>query len=369
MVTGADGFIGKNLSFHLEKKNIKILSYTRDQKLNFLENYISQADAIIHLAGENRPEDPAAFKTNNVELTKNLCDFVLKFRKKIPIVFASSIQATLRNPYGLSKLAAENFLVNLSKIVPINLAIYRLPGVFGKWCKPNYNSVVATFCHNIANGIPIKINKVNMKIKLVYVDDVVESFVNFILNPIISSNMYYDIDHQYEISLEDLADQIRDFKNIKENLTTDTVGTGLTRALYSTYLSYLPISEFSYVLPKFSDERGDFVEMLKTKNSGQFSYFSAHPGVTRGGHYHHTKTEKFIVVRGIARFKFKNILTRVQHELIVSGDEPKVIDTIPGWSHDITNIGDTELIVMLWANEIFDKEKPDTFAYSLSLNV
>jgi len=366
LVTGADGFLGKNLCVKLEEKNIQVLKFLRDSELNFLEECVFRADAIIHLAGENRPEDPRAFEIVNVGLTNILCDLVSKDKKNIPFVFASSIQAGLDNAYGHSKSSAEQSLVNLSDKLDINLAIYRLPGVFGKWCKPNYNSVVATFCHNLANGLPIKINDPTIKLKLVYVDDVVDSFVNFVLSPNPYSDVYCDINNEYEISLGGLADQIRSFKNVKENLVTDDVGAGLTRALYSTYLSYLPASEFSYEVPKYGDERGDFVEMLKTKNSGQFSYFTAHPGVTRGGHYHHSKTEKFLVVRGDAKFKFKNIVTHEQHVLIVSGEKPEVVDTVPGWSHDITNIGDTELVVMLWANEIFGRDRPDTYAMRLA---
>ena len=307
LVTGAEGFIGRNLCVHLSERNHRVLRFVRGSSLDLLEDSVSRADAIIHLAGENRPEDPTAFETTNVGLTNVLCDLVSKYTKSIPIVFASSIQAELDNLYGSSKLAAEKKLINLDKKSDISLAIYRLPGVFGKWCKPNYNSVVATFCHNIANGLPIKINDATTKLMLVYVDDVVDSFVNFLSNPNTSTGPYFDIDNEYEISLGDLVDQIKSFKNVKESLAIDDVGTGITRALYSTYLSYLSMSEFSYQVPKYGDERGDFVEMLKTKSSGQFSYFTAHPGVTRGGHYHHTKTEKFLVVRGKARFKFKNI--------------------------------------------------------------
>jgi len=366
LVTGSDGFIGKNLSVHLEERNFEVLRFVRDSNIDFLEECVSQADAIIHLAGENRPENLAAFETTNVGLTSKLCELISKFTKSVPIVFASSIQAELDNAYGLSKLAAEERLIALCKNSGINLAIYRLPGVFGKWCKPNYNSVVATFCHNIANGLPIMINDATTRLKLVYVDDVVNSFIDFISTPNSLPKLYCDINNEYDISLGDLADQINGFKNVKVSLVTDDVGSGFTRALYSTYLSYLPMSEFSYEVPKYGDERGDFVEMLKTKNSGQFSYFTAHPGVTRGGHYHHTKTEKFLVVSGKAKFKFKNIITHEQHELIVSGDQPEVVDTVPGWSHDITNIGDSELVVMLWANEIFDPDKPDTYARPLN---
>jgi len=366
LVTGANGFLGKNLCFHLEAINCEVLRFVRGEKLDFLEECVSRADAIIHLAGENRPENPSTFEVVNIDLTNKICEFVSKFTKNIPIIFTSSIQAELDNLYGLSKASAEKSLINLSKNLDIKLGIYRLPGVFGKWCKPNYNSVVATFCYNIANGLSIKINDPSLILKLVYVDDVIDSFLDFINNPPVSSNLYYKIDKEYSISLGELADQIRCFKNIKESLFIDEVGFGLTRALYSTYLSYLPESEFSYILPKYGDQRGKFVEILKTENSGQFSYFTLHPGLTRGYHYHHTKTEKFLVVYGKARFKFKNIVTHELYELITRDDKPEVVDTVPGWAHEIINIGDTELVVMLWANEIYDHENPDT--YSINMN-
>jgi len=366
LVTGADGFIGKNLCVYLVERDFQVLRFVRGSNFNFLRECVASADAIIHLAGENRPKDPINFEVVNVQLTKKICNLISEFNRRIPVVFASSIQAKLKNSYGLSKLAAEEQLINLSRNIEINLSIYRLPGVFGKWCKPNYNSVVATFCHQLARDLPIKINDPSKILRLVYIDDVVNSFVNFISNPDYHSDLFCNINEEYEITLGKLADQIRSFKRVKEDLIIGSVGTDFTRALYSTYLSYLPVSDFSYVLPKYSDERGDFVEILKTKNSGQFSYFTARPGVTRGGHYHHTKTEKFLVVQGKARFKFKNIVTHEQHELVVNGDKPEVVDTVPGWSHDITNIGDTELVVMLWANETFDRDKPDTYKRSLN---
>jgi len=366
LVTGADGFLGKNLSFHLGEINCEVMRFVRGSSLDFLEDCVSQADAIIHLAGENRPKDLSDFEATNVGLTNLLCELVAKYAKRIPIVFASSIQADVDNAYGSSKLAAEEILIALGKNLDINLAIYRLPGVFGKWCKPNYNSVVATFCYNLANGLPIKIDDATAIIKLVYVDDVVDSFINFISKPSLFSDVYCDINKEYEITIGELSNKIHNFRNVKESLLTEDVGSGFTRALYSTYLSYLPAPDFIYEVPKYADERGHFVEILKTKNSGQFSYFTAHPGVTRGGHYHHTKTEKFLVVCGKARFKFENIVTHEKHELIVTGDRPEIVDTVPGWSHDITNIGDTELVVILWANEIFNHEKPDTYAMDLN---
>ena len=238
--------------------------------------------------------------------------------------------------------------------------IYRLPGVFGKWAKPNYNSVVSTFCNNIANDIPIKIDDRSMLIDLVFIDDLVELFL-FNLNNIKEGIFFPKIKKINRISVGELSDQIHKFKESKENLILEKVGSGLTRALYSTYITYLPKSKFIYRLKSHDDKRGSFVEMAKTLNSGQFSYFTAHPGVTRGLHYHHTKTEKFLVIQGNSRFRFKNIITNEYHEIYANGEEPSIVETIPGWSHDIKNIGDSILIVMLWANEIFDLKNPDTF--------
>ena len=242
--------------------------------------------------------------------------------------------------------------------------VFRLPNVFGKWCKPNYNSAVATFCHNIAFGLPIKINDSSALINLVYVDDVINRFVS-IMDGALVKEVYCDINPVYEVTVGSLAEKIHGFKASRNTLVTERVGTGLDRALHSTYLSYLPPKDFSYGLVKHGDARGVFVEMLKTKDSGQFSYFSAHPGVTRGGHYHHSKTEKFLVLKGEALFKFRHIMTDEFYELKTSGQEPTVVETVPGWTHDITNIGEDEMFVMLWANEIFDREHPDTFARPL----
>ena len=362
LVTGARGFIGKNLIVHLEEDDqFSVLSYSRENSLDGLVGLVDQADAIIHLAGENRPEDVSAFEKVNAGLTQSLCDAVRTTGRQIPMVLASSTQARLDNPYGQSKRSAEEIVESLANETGNPAYIYRLPGVFGKWCKPNYNSVVATFCHNIAQNLPIQINDPAVSIRLVYVDDVVEAFVRAIQqsgkgvsNPSITP--------EYSITLGELADQIKAFKNCRDSLISEQVGNGLVRALYSTYVSYLKPDQFSYSLPKYGDERGVFVEMLKTKESGQFSFFTAHPGVTRGGHYHHTKTEKFLVIKGNARFGFRHIISGETYELLTSGDEPKVVDTVPGWTHDITNVGEEEMVVMLWANEIFDRDKPDTIA-------
>ena len=244
--------------------------------------------------------------------------------------------------------------------------IYRLPNVFGKWCRPNYNSAVATFCHNISQGIPIQVNDPTAKINLVYIDDVIASFLQVMDGQLIGTDLvkdgFVEIEQQYHISVGELADQIQSFKDSRDTLITEDVGSGLVRALYSTYVSYLEPKQFSYQVPKYGDERGVFVEMLKTKDAGQFSFFTAHPGITRGGHYHHSKTEKFLVIKGKACFRFRHMFTGEFYELHTSGEQPEIVETVTGWTHDITNVGDDEMVVMLWANEIFDRENPDTYA-------
>ena len=241
------------------------------------------------------------------------------------------------------------------------MALYRLANVFGKWSRPDYNSAVATFCHNIARGLPIQVNDAAAPLRLVYIDDVVAELLRFLADPGTGVGLR-QAGPVYATTVGELARQIEAFKDVRTSLVTERVGTGLVRALYATYVSFLPPQAFSYGVPKYGDARGVFVEMLKTPDCGQFSFFTAHPGITRGGHYHHTKTEKFLVIKGVARYRFRHLVTDEVFELDSTGDEPLVVDTIPGWAHDITNIGDDELVVMLWANEIFDRQNPDTIA-------
>lgn len=361
LVTGSRGFVGKNLVVRLgELSGYEVIRFDRGDDVATLPAIVANADAVVHLAGENRPKDVSEFAKNNAHLTEALCNAIAAGGRKIPLILASSVQADLDNPYGRSKRAAEMAVERLA--AGGNPAvIYRLPGVFGKWCKPNYNSVVATFCHNIANGLPIQINDPNTRLRQVYIDDVISEFLAA-LGVMQDGLRWGEIAPEYSLTLGELAAQIEAFKNCRGNLVSERVGVGLVRALYSTYVSYLPTASFVYDLPKYGDERGVFVEMLKTQDSGQFSFFTAHPGVTRGGHYHHTKTEKFLVIKGSARFGFRNVLTDETHEVFTSGDAPQVVETVPGWTHDITNVGQDEMIVMLWANEIFDRARPDTIA-------
>lgn len=371
LITGADGFIGKNLQVHLaEHGDVETVRFTREHVPAELPTFLRGVDFIFHLAGVNRPENPDDF-SDNVCLTQALCaavaDTVGAHGKAIPVIYASSTMAAGDTPYGTSKRAAEAALFALRSTLGVPVHVFRLPNVFGKWCRPNYNSAVATFCHNVARGLPIRIDDPEAPLTLAYVDDVVACFLRLMAGaePDLDEAGFALIAPRYSSTVGQLANQIEAFAQSRESLLTEPVGTGLARALYATYVSYLPVEAFTYPVKMHGDARGTFVEMLKTPNCGQFSYFTAHPGVTRGGHYHHTKTEKFLVIKGAAHFKFRHIQTGEFHEVFTSGDKAEIVETVPGWTHDITNIGNEEMLVMLWANEIFDPARPDTIACPL----
>ena len=360
LVTGSRGFVGKNLVVLLgEIAGFEVLRFDHDDLLATLPDMVGRSDVVVHLAGENRPKDAADFVQGNVELTKAICGAIKFSGRKILLILASSIQADLPNPYGQSKRAAEQAVEQFADQTGNPAVIYRWPNIFGKWCKPNYNSVVATFCSNIAHDLPIEINDASKRLRLIYVDDVVSELLRA-FHSIVDGVRWGNVAPEYSISLGELAAQIESFKNCRSTLVSERVGTGLVRALYATYVSYLPPSKFTYDLLRHGDERGVFAEVLKTPDCGQFSYFTAHPGVTRGGHYHHSKSEKFLVIKGAARFGFRNIVTNETCEVFTSGEVPRVVETVPGWAHDITNVGDDAMIVMLWANEIFDHDRTDT---------
>lgn len=365
LITGANGFVGQNLVAHLgERDDIDVVRFTRDDDLSSLPGLVAQVDFIFHLAGVNRPVDPQEFNTGNTDLTGALCNAVISSGRRVPVLYTSSSQAELDNPYGSSKRGAEELLLNLQSSANVPVYLFRLPNVFGKWARPNYNSAVATFCNNIARDIPIKINDPQAMINLVYIDDVVTRFIQ-VMDGKVSTQGFVDVERQYSISVGGLVEQLSAFRDSRTTMVSERVGTGLVRALYSTYLSYLPPERFTYKVPKYEDPRGTFVEMLKTPDAGQFSFFTAHPGITRGGHYHHSKTEKFLVIKGHACFRFRHIVSGEFYELFTRGEEPEIVETVPGWTHDVTNVGDSELIVMLWANEIFDREHPDTFSMAV----
>lgn len=364
LVTGADGFIAKNLIVRLgELQDFEVLRFSRQTPVEALPELVAAADAVVHLAGVNRPPSPEDFAVGNAGLTEGLCQALAEDGRALPVIFSSSVQVVHDNPYGSSKRAAEESLWRHAAASGAPVYVYRLPNVFGKWCRPNYNSVVATFCHNIARGLPIRVDDPAAQLTLVYVDDLVDEFIRVLRDqPPVDGQALCEVPVAYRLTVGELASRLTAFRDSRASLISERVGEGLVRALYSTYVSYLPPEEFAYAVPKYGDPRGVFVEMLKTKDSGQFSVFTAHPGVTRGGHYHHSKTEKFLVIKGRARFGFRHILSDETCEILVSGDEPQIVETIPGWAHDITNIGDDEMVVLLWANEIFDRAHPDTIA-------
>jgi UDP-2-acetamido-2,6-beta-L-arabino-hexul-4-ose reductase len=366
LVTGANGFIGKNLVVHLnELKNVTVSTFERGDDAERLRQLLAKADAVVHLAGENRPVNEDAFLKVNFGLTSSLCGAIeseyAATGRHVPLLLASSTQVEHENPYGRSKLLAEEAVQALAKKTGNPCVIFRLPGVFGKWCKPNYNSVVATFCYNLARNLPIQINDSSANLRLVYIDDVVAAMLAAIEAPI-PGYVFATVASEYTVTVGDLAKQILNFSECRRTLIIERVGASLVRALYATYVSYLPNEKFSYEIQEYADSRGIFVEMLKTADSGQFSYFTARPGVTRGGHYHHTKTEKFLVVQGEGLFRFRHLLTNELFEIQTSGNQPTIVDTIPGWVHEIKNTGKSELLVIVWANENFNKHAPDTIA-------
>jgi UDP-2-acetamido-2,6-beta-L-arabino-hexul-4-ose reductase len=368
LITGASGFIGKNLCLRLaELGYVDVVKVGSDISRQELATLLKDADFVYHLAGINRPKNGDDFSKGNAELTAFIANELVKNDHKIPIMLSSSTQAINANPYGISKAAAESAVESYAEHTGANHFIYRLPNVFGKWCRPNYNSFVATFCHNLISGADISVHDPKALVTLVHIDDVCEELSSLLGRKQLSG--FRSVKQEYLTTVGEVASILRSFKYTRESLVIERVGTGLTRALYSTYLSYLPASQFSYQVPRYSDERGTFCEMLKTKDSGQFSFFTAHPGVTRGGHYHHSKTEKFLIVKGEACFKFRHIITGEFYELFTNGDKSIIVETVPGWTHDVTNVGEEEMIVMLWANEIFDKNKPDTYPLSMSAKI
>ncbi len=365
-VTGAHGFIGRNLCLQLsERPGFTVLPIVRDTSADDRRAALASADVVFHLAGVNRPVHPDEFHTGNAGFTEVLCSELGEIGRPTPLLYVSSSQAARDTPYGRSKRTAETHVERYGEQAQAPIAILRLVNVFGKWARPNYNSVVATFCHNTARGLPIQVHDPEAELMLLHVDDVVTAMFNWCAPPSDASSRpsgLLDVGPVHPTTVGELADVLQRFADSRTTLTPGAVGHGFTRALYSTYLSYLPPEAFAYSLVRHDDARGTFAEMLRTETAGQFSFFTAGPGVTRGGHYHHTKNEKFLVVQGTAQFGFRHVITGEQHSLTVHASESRVVETVPGWAHNITNVGETDVIVLLWANEIFDPERPDTFA-------
>lgn len=362
LVTGSLGFVGKNLLAGLRKnKEINIITFDIEDDQAVFEDYVLKADFIFHLAGSNRPTDVSEFEKINKGLTEIMLGILEKNQLKTPVVLSSSIQATLDNPYGISKKFAEDAVFDYERNFGGKAYVFRLPNIFGKWCRPNYNSVVATFCYNIANGLAIKINDPNIQLNLVYIDDVVKAFLGALKNDVtVDDDGFCIVNRTYNVSLKELADIIYSFKSSRETLVLPDYSNQFIKNLYATYVSYLPEKGFAYSTEMKKDNRGWLAEILKSNSFGQIFVSTTKPGITRGNHWHHTKVEKFIVLKGTASIKFRNINSEEIIDYKVSGENIQVVDIPAGYTHSITNIGDTDLVTLFWSDEIFDPENPDT---------
>jgi UDP-2-acetamido-2,6-beta-L-arabino-hexul-4-ose reductase len=361
LITGAKGFIGKNLITELRNRDYNdLLEYDMDTNPDLLDKYVRDCEFVFHLAGVNRPQNPDEFMQGNFGFTSQLLDLLKKHNNKAPVLITSSTQAALDNHYGQSKKAGEDLIFQYSQANNISAFVYRLPNVFGKWCRPDYNSVIATFCHNIANGLPIQVNDPDVEMNLVYIDDVVSSFIDK-LNERKHSFEHEKIEPVHTIKLGEIVALLYQFKESRESLQIPNMNDAFIKKLYSTYLNYLPTNKFSYSLKMNTDNRGSFTEFLKTTDRGQFSVNISKPHIIKGNHWHHTKNEKFLVVRGKGVIRFRKIDSEEVIEYFVSDEKLEVVDIPVGYTHNIENLGDTDMVTIMWVNEIFDKEKPDTF--------
>lgn len=362
LVTGAGGFIGKNLIEQLRYiDDITIYKYDIDTKAELLDEYTKDCDYVYHLAGINRPKSEEEFMQGNCDFTKTLLDSLERNGNKATIVVSSSIQAELDNPYGVSKKAGEEAVFEYSKRTGAKVVVYRFPNVFGKWCRPNYNSAVATFCHNIARDLPIKVNDPSVLMHLVYIDDVCNELISITKGQEHVSDGYGFVPTVYDVMLGDIPKLIYKFKESRTTLRLADYSEGFEKKLYSTYLSYLPEDKFSYPLEMHVDNRGSFTEFLKTDERGQVSVNISHPGIVKGNHWHNTKNEKFLVVSGKGLIKLRKVGSDEVIEHYVSGDKLEVVDIPCGYTHSIANIGDTDMATVMWVNEVFNPDVPDTY--------
>ena len=362
LVTGANGFIGKNLIEELKNRNYnEIYKCDRETTKQELEEYIEKCDFIFHLAGVNRPEHEEEFMKGNFGFTSEMLELLKKHNNKAPIVITSSIQAELDNPYGKSKKAGEDLMFSYEKETGTKVMVYRLPNVFGKWCRPNYNSVIATFCYNIARDLPIKVNDPEVILNLVYIDDVVEELILALEGKEHKKDKFCFVPTVYSAKLGKIANLLKSFKESRKNLMIPNMKDPFSKKIYSTYLSYLPENEFNYPLKMNIDNRGSFTEMLKSDERGQVSVNIIKPGIVKGNHWHNTKNEKFIVVSGKGKIKFRKVGTKEVIEYNVSGDKIEVVDIPVGYTHSIENVGDTDMVTIMWVNEVFDPDRPDTY--------
>jgi len=363
LVTGVNGFIGRNLAVALQQfDHVELLRYGSGNTIEQLKEYVAKADFIFHLAGVNRPLDPSEFARGNRDFTETLIHCIQETGRTIPILLSSSIQSALDNPYGRSKKDAENIVMQYGESSGADVYVYRLPNVFGKWCRPNYNSVVATFCYNIANNLEIQMNDANTELNLVYIDDVIEELVQALFG---EAHQIHDgfcrVQRTFTITLGELADLLYSFKESRDTLIVQNQADDFERLLYATYLSYLNEMDFSYQLEMKHDNRGWLAEFIKSYHMGQIFISRTKPGITRGNHWHHSKVEKFLVIDGDASIKFRQISSDQEIEYRVSGNELQVVDIPPGYTHSITNTGERDVLTLFWASEIFNPEKADTY--------
>jgi len=351
LITGSNGFVGKNLTFSLPEHELYL--YDTDTDPALLDEYCKDAQFVFHLAGINRPENLDEFMSGNFGFTSLLLNTLKKHNNICPIVFSSSTQATLDNPYGHSKLACENLLRTYAEKTGAPVIIYRFPNLFGKWCRPNYNSAIATFCYNLARDLPITVSSPDTELTVMYIDDVINELRNALGG---KSEDFVT----YEVTLGHIVGLIEEFKSGKKELSVPDVSDSFAMKLYSTYLSYLPTSGFAYPLRMNVDNRGSFTEILRTEHHGQFSVTITKPGIIRGNHWHHTKVEKFLTVSGEGVVRFRRVDDTEIIEYKVSGDKHEVIDIPPGYTHNIENTGSNDMITFMWCTECFDPEHPDT---------
>ncbi len=374
LITGAYGFVGKNLSeslacirdgkdrTHPELEIGEIYLYDIDTDPVLLPEYCKKADFVFHLAGVNRPKDTAEFMQGNFGFTTTLLDTLKSVGNKAPIMISSSIQAALDNPYGQSKKAGEDAVFAYGKENNVDVLVYRFPNLFGKWCRPNYNSVIATFCNNIANDLPITVNDRSVVLTLCYIDDLVSEMLRALAGNPTRAGEFCEVPVTHKISLGELADTLISFKESREKRSVADMSDPLTKKLYATYLSYLPPEDgFSYPLTMNVDARGSFTEVFRTEERGQVSVNISKPGIVKGNHWHHTKNEKFLVVSGKGVIRFRKVGESKVYEYFVSGDKLEVVDIPTGYTHNIENLGDGDMVTLMWANECFDPARPDTY--------
>ena len=363
LVTGAKGFIGKNLVLELKnRKTFEIFECDVDTTEDQLAQFAKECEFVFHLAGVNRPQRTEEFMEGNYGFTTKLLEILQKNGNRSPILMSSSIQAKLDNDYGKSKKAGEDYILDYGTNNSIATYVFRLPNVYGKWCRPNYNSAIATFCNNIARGLEIKVNDRSTLLTVVYIDDVVNAFIDA-ADGIVArdDDGYCKVSIEDKITLGEIVDTLYSFKDSRKTLSVANMNRGVIKKLYSTYLSYLPEDEFAYDLRMNADARGSFTEFLRTDGQGQVSINISKPHIVKGNHWHHTKNEKFLVVKGTGVIRFRKIGTDNVIEYPVSGDKLQVVDIPCGYTHNIENVGDDDMVTVMWANEPFDKDHPDTF--------